>query len=138
MVGYHCSPRADLADALLIGGGRTLCVADDQAVARLYLRGGEATHTLYAVEWGGDVRVADEADLIAAWKRVTGRKEYDPAALPVWEAAKNPKVRSDLMATGYDAVAYGDSHDGLDYETTEFLRRPESLRIVAKETLHGD
>lgn len=134
--GYHCSPLADLSDRLRIGDGWTFCVADDTAIARLYLRGGDAIHHLYTVEWdASDVSAAGEAEIIAAWRQVFPRREWDESRLPIWDAVKTPRVRAALLAAGYDALAYGDSHNGCDYETTEFLRRPASLRIMAREII---
>ncbi len=128
--GYHCSPSSDLTPHA------NLCVADDRDIASAYRRGCDGVaHYLYTFSWNDSgVAVADEATLIAAWERVTGR-EHDESAISTWDVAKNRSVRAALLADGYDAIAYGDSHEGCNYETTDFLRLPASLKVEAKEAV---
>jgi hypothetical protein len=136
-LGYHCSPDADFVPA--IGGGKTLCVADDAAVASLYLRGGKATHYLHTFAWdAGEMVVADERAIVDTYLRVTGRREYDPSQYPIWDVVKMPKVFAALVAEGYDALVYEDSHEGCNYTTTEFLRQPASLRLVETKQVGRD
>lgn len=132
--GYHCSPVAGLQ---FVDG---LCVADDRDSASSYLRSGlDATHYLYTVAWDAtDVTTADEATMIAVWERITGRK-HDEGEISTWDVAKNRKVRAALVAEDYTALVYGDSHEGYEYETTDFLRLPATLRVVAVEEItYGD
>lgn len=133
--GYHCSDRADLADHLQFGPDGCLCLALDARMASMYLRGGlDAMHCLYAVSWdSADVTAAGEAEIIAAWQAIYPRREWDESRLPIWDAAKDCKVRAALRAAGYDALVYGDSHEGCEDETTELMVRPASLRIVGRE-----
>ncbi len=130
--GFHCSPVANLVPE--IGGGRTLCVGDDRGIAASYLRGGlDTTHYLYTFEYPGrGLSIATEADIITAWEAAKGRK-HNEMTTAIWDAVKVPAVRAALIAAGFEAVRYGDSHEGCDYETTEFLAPVESLRITGVE-----
>ena len=131
MTGYHCSPSATLTFA----AGRTLCVADDANVAAMYLRGGDdVAHYLYTVEWDDTLPVASGAEMIAAWSRIH-RREHDEGEIPTYEVAKDRRVRAALIAAGFAAVEYGDTHEGLSYTTTEFFRPSESVRVVRTERL---
>lgn len=127
--GYHCSPNASLVPTA------SLCVADDRNLAAMYLRGGDITHYLYTFTWlASDITVADERALIETWERLTGRT-HDEGEVATWRVAKNKKVRAALLAEGYDAISYGDTHAGCNYETTEFLRLPASLHIESTEVI---
>lgn len=130
-IGYHCSPKSELT----IRDG--FCVADDSNVAAMYRRGGDVSHYLYSITWGDDVSVASEAEMIATWERIT-KRTHDEAELSTWDVAQNGKVRKALIEAGYEAICYGDSHDGCNYETTDFMTIPATLKIVEVKTLEAE
>lgn len=125
--GYHCSTDAALQLR------NNLCVADDKNVAAMYRRSGAESHSLYTLAWDdADIQIADEATLIATFEQLTG-KPHDEAEVATWDVAKAVMVRKALLAQGFSAIVYGDSHEGCNYETTDFLALPQSLQIVSKE-----
>lgn len=129
---FQTSPIANLTPEISVA--RSLCLADDINVAKLYLRG-TGTHYIYRASWDG-ASLANEADIWAAAKKLgwtPGRFEEQP-----YRAMKKLEVRQALADAGFDGASYGDTHDGLNYETTELIRRPEGFSFVLDSTVEKE
>jgi len=121
---FQTSPVENLKPEF--GGGKSLCLTDDLAIAESYLRGGlTARHYTYEASWES-ANLATERELEAIVASLGWTIEDDFYGQP-YKAMKNAKVRAAVLAADYDGVVYEDTHEGCNYETTELLREPEGF-----------
>jgi hypothetical protein len=127
---YHCSPIKDLSPVASVA--RSLCLADDRDIAAAYLRG-DAEHYLHEATWDS-ASIASESELHAICKTIGVRigegLEY--------EATKKSAVRQAIVDAGFDAVRYGDTHEGCNYECVEFFAIPAGFVFRCVEVIGDD
>jgi len=126
---FHCSPIADLSPSFSVE--RSFCVANDSDIAAAYLRG-VGDHYLYRASWSSAC-IADEADLHELCEEI-GVKIGEGLE---YEATKKTVVRQAIVDAGFDAVEYGDTHEGCNYQCIEFFAKPEGFAIVQQETIES-
>lgn len=129
---FQTSPIANLTPEISVA--QTLCLADDINVAKLYLRG-EGTHYIYRADWDS-ASLATESDIWDVAQQLGWTSdEFDGQP---YKAMKNKKIRQALASKGFDGATYEDTHDGLNYETVELLRKPDGFSFALETTIEKE
>ena len=132
--GYHCSPIKDAA--LSASVARSLCIADSDGAAKSYRRSDSYsdTHYVYEVEISGKICGPKTCDKACSDLGFEGLVEDGLT----YEAMKKPAVRQWFLDQGYDAVRYGDTNDGLDYECCEIFNADAIVSVKCVEILNEE
>ena len=133
-IGYHCSP---VKDAELSGSvARSLCIADSDDAAKSYRRGDsyDAPYYVYEVQISGKICGPKSCDKFCS---ELGHESLVERGL-TYEVMKLPAVRAWFVAEGFDAVRYGDTNDGFDYECCEIFSQDVIVSVKCVEILNEE
>jgi hypothetical protein len=132
--GYHCSPIKDAA--LSASVARSLCIADSDDSAKSYRRGDsyDAPYYVYEIEISGKICGPKSCDKFCS---ELGHESLVERGL-TYEAMKFPAVRAWFVEQGFDAVRYGDTNDGLDYECCEIFNSDAIVSVKCVEVLNEE
>jgi hypothetical protein len=132
--GYHCSP---IKNAELVASvARSLCIADSDDAAKSYRRGDsyDAPYYVYEVEISGKICGPKSCDKFCSELGYAGKVEDGLT----YEVMKLPHVRAWFIEQGFDAVRYGDTNDGFDYECCEVFSADAIVSVKCVEVLNEE